>query len=144
MLIVGSLPGAESLARGQYYGNPRNQFWQLVGGVIDCDLITLDYPARLACLIEHRIALWDVVATGHRRGSLDAALQIAGRSDLRGLVAQLPELRAIGCNGALAASQAPSVPEHIDLLTLPSSSPANTTALSIKQSQWNALARHLA
>ena len=53
LLILGSLPGEVSLARGQYYAHPQNQFWRLVGAVIDADLAGADYSARLAALVSH-------------------------------------------------------------------------------------------
>ncbi len=143
VLILGSLPGAQSLAQQRYYGNPRNHFWQLVGRVIGIDLAGLDYADRLARVIEHRIALWDVVSTGHRQGSLDAALKIAERSDLAWLVARLPNLRAIAFNGQLAARQAAVANVAVDLITLPSSSPAHTLPIGQKQVAWNAIGHHL-
>jgi hypoxanthine-DNA glycosylase len=143
VLILGSLPGAQSLARQSYYANSRNQFWQLVGSMIGVDLVGCDYADRLATLIAHRIALWDVVSTGHRPGSLDADLKIAERSDLAGLVARLPDLRAIAFNGQLAARQAADAGAAVELITLPSSSPAHTLPLAQKQTAWNAIGRHL-
>ena len=65
-LILGSLPGAASLALHQYYGHPRNAFWRLVGEVIGVDLYEMAYEARLATLLEHRIGLWDVIANARR------------------------------------------------------------------------------
>ena len=38
LLLLGSLPGEESLARGRYYAHPRNQFWRLAGTVIGAEL----------------------------------------------------------------------------------------------------------
>lgn len=143
VLIVGSLPGAESLRQGRYYGHPRNQFWLLVGGVIGIALTEMDYAERLQALIDHRIALWDVVATGYRQGSLDTNLRVAEQSDLAGLVAKLPRLRAVAANGALAAKHLPDVRAAIERLSLPSSSPANTMALATKQAEWDVLARYL-
>ncbi len=144
VLVLGSLPGAQSLAQSRYYAHPRNQFWHLIGAAIGVDLAALDYDARLRCVIEHRIALWDVVATGRRQGSLDMALRIVERSDLAGLVDQLPQLRALAFNGALAAQQAPDCKGTLDRLSLPSSSPANTAALPIKQLQWRQIGHYLA
>jgi len=134
----------QSLRSGQYYAHPRNKFWQLVGRVIAVELVSLPYTARLEVLLAHRIALWDVVAVGHRRGSLDADLRIAERSDLGALVAKLPELRVIACNGALAAKHLPELESPVEKLALPSSSPANTRPAAAKQLEWNVLARYLA
>ena len=144
VLILGSLPGAQSLALQRYYGNPRNQFWQLVGSVLDTNLAAMDYEHRLACLIAHGIALWDVVAAGHRKGSLDSELRMAERSNLAGLMAKLPALRAIAFNGQLAAQQAEGSGTKLEILRLPSSSPANTASVALKQAKWNEFGRYLA
>ena len=143
VLILGSLPGAQSLAQGRYYGNPRNQFWLLVGAAIGVDLAGMDYPARLGCLLDHGIALWDVVATGQRRGSLDTALRVQERADLAGLVAQLPQLRLLAFNGATAARQAAATPHPSDRIVLPSSSPAHTMALARKQAEGSVISHYL-
>src|ERR1043165_7030418 len=47
VLVLGSLPGEESLAKAQYYGHPRNHFWRLIGGVIGAELEPLPYEERL-------------------------------------------------------------------------------------------------
>lgn len=127
----------------RYYGHPRNHFWLLVGTVIGLDLGALDYAARLAALLDHRIALWDVVASGHRQGSLDARLRIAEHADLAAMLARLPQLRAIAFNGKLAAEQARLPESDLALVSLPSSSPANTMPLASKQAAWNVLRAYL-
>lgn len=141
VLILGSLPGTESLAASRYYAHPRNQFWPLIGTVIGCDLALLSYAERLERLLASHIALWDSVAAGHREGSLDTNLKPYLRADLPALVAKLPLLRAVAFNGACAARLAAPLPPDRELehLVLPSSSPANTAPLAVKQDAWNAL-----
>jgi len=72
VLILGSLPGRLSLERAEYYANPQNAFWKIIAARIP-DLPP-DYAGRVALLIEHRIALWDVLAAATRSGSLDTAI----------------------------------------------------------------------
>ena len=149
VLVLGSLPGAESLRQGQYYAHPRNAFWRLIGAVAGRDLAGLPYPARLAALVEARIGLWDVIATAERPGSLDAAIRAPEHADLARLVARLPELRAVGFNGRTAAKVGRRLlgaqrggPE---LLDLPSSSPAHAgMSFDEKRTRWSALGRYLA
>lgn len=142
-LILGSLPGAESLAAGRYYANPRNQFWRLVGAAIGVDLAVLDYEDRLGTLLEHRIGLWDVIAEAERPGSLDTAIRNAAANDLAGLVDSLPRLRTVGFNGgkaaAIGAAQLGSMVDRLRLVTLPSSSPALTRPFAIKLNSWRQL-----
>ncbi|MBV8971145.1 MAG: DNA-deoxyinosine glycosylase [Sphingomonadaceae bacterium] len=140
VLVLGSLPGATSLATGRYYAHPQNAFWRLVGGVIGVDLAVFDYDARLAALRAHGIGLWDTVASARRSGSLDAALRDVAAADLAGLAATLPALRAVAFNGQAAARIGlPSLPPGLPHLVLPSSSPAHTMPFAAKAAAWAAL-----
>jgi hypoxanthine-DNA glycosylase len=146
LLLLGSLPGAVSLAKAQYYAHPRNQFWRLVGAVIGRDLAAMAYAARLEALLDAHVGLWDTVAAATREGSLDAAIRLHAASDLAALGATLPELKAIGFNGGTAARigrrQLAAV-TGIALIDLPSSSPAYTLPFESKRVAWRALAAWL-
>lgn len=142
LLILGSLPGDASLRAARYYAHPRNAFWRLLGGVLGEDLDALVYEARLERLKARRIGLWDVIASAERSGSLDAAIRSPQAADLRGLVAGLPELRAVAFNGGLAARLGRRILEDqagLVLLDLPSSSPAHARPLAEKAARWAAL-----
>ncbi len=144
LLILGSLPGARSLAEQQYYAHPTNQFWRLVGAVIVEPLADLDYDERLVRLRTAKIGLWDVIRTAERRSSSDSEIRALEAQDLASLVATLPKLSMIAFNGGTAAAigrrQLPIL-KHIALIDLPSSSAANTRSFSAKQEQWQQL-RH--
>lgn len=128
LLILGSFPGAASLQAQQYYGHPRNAFWPAMATVLrQPDLPQRPYDERLQALVEGRIALWDAVATCERAGSLDADIRAAEPSDLPDLLARLPELRAIACNGAEAHARASAALSGRPLLKLPSTSPAHAS-----------------
>src|SRR5215475_13892032 len=103
VLILGSLPGDESLRRQQYYGNPRNQFWSILSRVYGTP-IGADYGERLAFLERHGIALWDVLARAERHGSLDSNIRNEAPNDFGDLFRALPDLRVIALNGAKSAS----------------------------------------
>jgi double-stranded uracil-DNA glycosylase len=139
LLILGSLPGVQSLAEQRYYAHRRNQFWKLIGTVIEQDLAQLDYGKRLDALVKARVGLWDTVASATRRGSLDSDIRLHEASDIAGLVTQLPALHAIGFNGGTAARigrrQIPSEPDFA-LIDLPSSSPALTIPFETKLETW--------
>ena len=149
VLILGSLPGAASLAAGEYYGNPRNAFWGLLETVLDEALVALAYEDRLARLLARGLGLWDVVAEAERRGSLDAAILNPDANDLLALVETLPALRAVAFNGATAAKLgsrllAPAT-DRIALVALPSSSPAHAArSFAQKAAAWGALKDWLA
>ncbi|HEY1090532.1 MAG TPA: DNA-deoxyinosine glycosylase, partial [Burkholderiaceae bacterium] len=102
-LLLGSFPGEASLRAQQYYGHPQNQFWRLLGAVLGEDLQALGYAQRLDRLRARQVAVWDVIATTVRAGSLDSAIRAPEGSDLLGLMAQLPELEVVAFNGGAAA-----------------------------------------
>jgi hypoxanthine-DNA glycosylase len=146
VLILGSLPGAMSLAAQRYYANPRNHFWRLAGALIGRDLEALAYEARLEALLDAGIGLWDTVAAATREGSLDQAIRLHEASDLQGLAAALPSLRAVGFNGGKSASigrrQLAARPD-LALVDLPSSSPAFTRPFEEKRERWMTLKEFL-
>lgn len=142
LLILGSLPGARSLAARQYYAHPTNQFWRLVGDVIGQPLAALPYDDRLATLRAARVGLWDVIRTAERQTSSDAHIRDAEAHDLAALVATLPDLRMVAFNGGKASAigrrQLPT-PDQLTIIDLPSSSAANTSGLAAKLEQWRRL-----
>jgi TDG/mug DNA glycosylase family protein len=147
LLVLGSLPGAVSLARQRYYAHPRNQFWRLIGAVIGRDLAALAYEARLGTLLDAGVGLWDTVAAATREGSLDADIRLHEASDLAALARTLPGLRAIGFNGGTSArigrSQLAGVAGPT-LVDLPSSSPAYASLpFEKKREAWLALRTYL-
>ena len=147
LLVLGSLPGAISLAQQRYYAHPQNLFWRLISAVIGRDLVPLAYEERLKALLNAKVGLWDTVAAATRDGSLDSAIRLHEASDLAALVATLPGLRAIGLNGAKSAAigrrQLGAAP-GLALIDLPSSSPAYASlGFAKKREAWLALAAYL-
>ncbi|WP_166037572.1 DNA-deoxyinosine glycosylase [Sphingosinicella sp. YJ22] len=145
LLVLGSLPGAMSLAAGRYYANPRNQFWRLMESVIDRPLADADYDQRLALLLDAGVGLWDTVAAAQRPGSLDADIRLHAASDLQALVATVPRLRAMAFNGGTSArvGRRQIGDTKLALVDLPSSSPAYTLPFDEKRARWLALRRYL-
>ena len=142
LLLLGSLPGVVSLTRNEYYAHPQNQFWRLIGSVIDKDLAPLAYDDRLAALTSAGIGLWDVIGSATRTGSLDSAIRDHQPNDLAALVARLPILAAVGFNGNAAfKSGAPALlANDLPLLRLPSSSPAYAAMpFAAKREAWQDL-----
>jgi hypoxanthine-DNA glycosylase len=141
ILILGSFPGAASLAAQQYYAHPRNQFWKLVGALVGEDLHALPYAARLPRLLAHRFGLWDVLAGCEREGSLDSAIRKPAANDFERLRHLCPELDTVGFNGQTSGKFAPQFAEQgYRTVVLPSSSPAHM-AMSFEQklASWKRL-----
>jgi len=146
LLILGSLPGVRSLEEQRYYAHPTNQFWRLVGTVIDRPLAAMEYDDRLAALREARVGLWDVIRTAERRSSSDSEIREVEAQDLAALVAALPDLRMIAFNGGKAAAigrrQLPEL-AGVEIVDLPSSSAANTQGYAAKLERWLQLRKAL-
>jgi hypoxanthine-DNA glycosylase len=146
LLILGSQPGQKSLAERRYYANLANQFWRLLGPVIDENLVAMPYEDRLDTLLTTGIGLWDVIGAARRFGSLDSALRDADERDLKAAITALPALRALAFNGAAAykigVRQLGENP-GIDLIALPSSSGAHAVGIAAKQPAWDRLRSYL-
>ncbi len=145
VLILGSMPGAASLAARQYYAHPRNLFWTLLGESFGFDP-KAPYAQRVAALRDARIAVWDVIGRCRRAGSLDTRIETASvvANDFDTFLARHRALTLICFNGVAAAAHwrrhvptavAANAPRCV---TLPSSSPANAAvALSAKRAAWD-------
>ncbi len=148
MLILGSMPGAESLRQQQYYAHPRNAFWPIMGAFIGFDA-DIDYARRIAFLRQHQIALWDVLKHCERKGSLDSAIKTASEeaNDLAGFLRDYSHIKVVLFNGKKAESSfnrhvLPTLPSAlvtgVCCLALPSSSPANTRySVAEKYAKWH-------
>ncbi len=100
-LILGSMPSIQSLQRQQYYAHPRNHFWPILFAVYGNDPID-DYNTRLQWLLTQRLALWDVLASCHRSGSLDQNIRDEKPNSLPDLIQTHPRLQRILFNGTKA------------------------------------------
>ncbi|MEN3275137.1 MAG: hypothetical protein V7631_927 [Massilia sp.] len=126
ILILGSFPGAQSLASAQYYAHPRNAFWPLLSKLTGEDLVALPYAQRLERLLTHDIGLWDVLGACEREGSLDSAIRKPAANDFDRLRTLCPQLETVGFNGQTSGKFAPRfAAQGYRTVVLPSSSPAH-------------------
>lgn len=144
VLVLGSMPGVASLSAAQYYAHPRNAFWIIMGELFGAGP-ALPYPARLARLQDAGVALWDVIASCRRPGSLDSAIapDSVVANDLPGLIAACPALEFVFFNGAAAADAyrrqfgTTHLRPTLKLQRLPSTSPAHAgRSLADKLAAW--------
>jgi hypoxanthine-DNA glycosylase len=139
-LILGSFPSEASLAAGQYYAHPRNQFWRLLGALIAEPLAALSYADRAARLLAHGVGIWDVLDACRRPGSLDADIRDARSNDFAVLRALAPALKRVLFNGGTAGRFARQFAEAgFATAVLPSSSPAHAgRSFEQKLALWRA------
>ena len=147
-LVLGSMPGEQSLQERQYYAHPRNHFWPIVGELFGAGP-ALEYDDRLAALKKAKVAVWDVLGACRRPGSLDASIdpESVRVNDFAGFFAAHPKIRLVAFNGAYAEAMfrtrvqltgTPMSPD-IEFVRLPSTSPANASIpFGDKLAAWRA------
>lgn len=149
VLVLGSMPSRESLARRQYYAHPRNAFWPIMTRLFG--LQSSDYADRAAELMARGVAVWDVLRTCRRPGSLDSAIDEASieTNDFAAFFAAHANIRRVFFNGAKAESvyqrrvlpQLEAAVAALPLCRLPSTSPAHASLdLEGKTAAWRVLA----
>lgn len=143
ILILGSLPSDESIRKHQYYGNPGNDLWRLLGRTIGEDLQGMDYENRLETLKRNRIGLWDVFKAGKRKGSGDSNIRDEEINQFSMLKEITPKLRLVCFNGKKAGKYEPLLREMgYETKILPSSSGANRRFSKLRELEWEAVFKH--
>lgn len=153
VLILGTLPGRESLDRNQYYANSHNAFWFIAEQLLEIPP-GLVYKARLALLANAKVALWDVLASAKREGGLDSSIVRGSEkpNDFATFYRRYPAIRAVYFNGSasetlyrrLVLSSLSEAQCSLRLARLPSTSPANTHfTRDGKLEVWRVIAREL-
>ena len=129
ILVLGSLPGQRSIAEQQYYAHPRNAFWPIMKALFG---VQGSYQDRLLQLVGTRIALWDVLHSSIRPGSLDGSIKLdsARANDFETFFRAHADIRLIAFNGKKAEQlfarfvTGNSIGHGIRRTGLPSTSPA--------------------
>lgn len=143
ILILGSMPGAASLEKREYYGHPQNSFWRIMLGLFRNGR-PAPYKTRIGLLKRNGIALWDVLGECRRDGSsADSAIKDGRPNDVAGFLKRHPGIRYIAFNGKTAAEffkkhhKTGNFSQKI--IELPSTSPANAIGHSLKAARWAVL-----
>jgi hypoxanthine-DNA glycosylase len=144
VLILGSFPSVQSLAAGQYYGNPRNAFWPITSALFGFD-VQAPYETRLAALQSHGVALWDVLHKCRRAGSSDAKIDPKSvvANDFSELFATYRRIRRVHFNGQTADKlfhRLVHVDAPVSYQLLPSTSPARAMPPGQKLDAWRVIA----
>ncbi|RZJ49040.1 MAG: DNA-deoxyinosine glycosylase [Chryseobacterium sp.] len=144
VLILGTMPGTKSLELNQYYGHNQNNFWKFMFTILQEDFST-NYETRKALLQKNNIALWDVLQFCDRVGSLDSAIKNEIANDFESFLKNHPNITTILFNGQKAAAffkKYVSLKKEYQLITLPSSSPANASkSFQSKLDEWKIIER---
>lgn len=140
ILVLGNMPGVLSLQAQRYYAHPRNAFWRITGELFGFDAAA-PYEDRVAALTGSGVAVWDVLRSCRRVGSLDTAVvpDSMAANDFESFFAAHPSVEHVCFNGAAAEKnyrRLVDVPFSPRLSRLPSTSPALTVPYESKLAAW--------
>jgi hypoxanthine-DNA glycosylase len=140
ILILGTMPGAMSLAKQEYYANPRNHFWKILYTHFGALPIPENFKEKVQFLKYNKIGLWDVLENCERKGSLDIHIKNQKENDFEALLNEFPSITKIVFNGkqshAFFYKRFGQI-EGITYFVMPSTSPANTMAFENKLKIWS-------
>jgi hypoxanthine-DNA glycosylase len=140
VLILGTIPGKESLRSNAYYAHPQNAFWKIVFALHDLPFST-DLQIRKEMLLRNGIALWDVLHSCHRKSSLDTDIKMGQPNDIPTFLLGHRYISKIFFNGKGAAGYFkkyfPDIP--LQNYTMPSTSPAHAIKWEKKLEAWQAI-----
>lgn len=146
VLILGSMPGGESLKKNEYYGFKRNQFWKLIFDIFNDSYILddVDYEKKKKVILDNNLALFDVLKSCKRKGSLDSNIKNEEINDFKKLLSEYKNIKSICFNGnksydSFIKNVDKNIYEGKDLIRLPSTSPAYTISYGEKFSKWKVL-----
>lgn len=145
ILILGSIPGVKSLEKQQYYAHPQNKFWKIIFELLQEDF-TDDYSERIEVIRKHHIALWDVIDSCERKGSLDSEIKNEEANQIEELLESYPNIKAIFCNGGKSYRSLQKMLDKnykIPVFLLPSTSPLHTISFEKKLEEWRKIKMYL-
>ena len=145
ILILGSVPGVRSLEMQQYYAHPQNQFWKILFNLFD-ETFSLDYQQKVNLLKKHNIALWDVIESCERKGSLDTEIKNEVDNNIPELIDKHQTIRIIFCNGQKSYKNLIKIlgkDFRIPIVVLPSTSPLHTVRFEEKLERWKIIKDYL-
>ncbi|MES2395562.1 MAG: DNA-deoxyinosine glycosylase [Bacteroidota bacterium] len=139
ILILGTMPGNDSLKMNQYYAHPRNAFWKIMFAIFD-QPFSSDYTIKKTLLLSNQIALWDVLKVCERKGSLDVNIIEEEANNFNAFFAKHTHINHVFFNGQQSSNyflknQQSAIPST----KLPSTSPAHTMSFKEKLTAWTVI-----
>jgi hypoxanthine-DNA glycosylase len=140
ILILGTMPGAISLAQQEYYANKRNHFWPILYTLFNNLPVSEIFEEKIQFLYSNKIGLWDVLENCERKGSLDIHIKNQKENDFESLFREFPSITKIVFNGKESHKyflKKFGQIEGITYFVMPSTSPANTMSFENKLKIWS-------
>ncbi|RYG25178.1 MAG: DNA-deoxyinosine glycosylase [Chitinophagaceae bacterium] len=140
ILILGTMPGARSLEKQEYYAHAQNHFWKIIFRLLGSEVVPETFAERKTFLIEHKIAVWDVLESCEREGSLDANIRNATENPIPELIRENPSIKAVFFNGQESHrifTRTFGDQIKLPMFVMPSTSPAYTIGFEKKLGIWS-------
>lgn len=138
ILILGSVPGVKSLEMKEYYAHPQNKFWKIIFELFN-ENFSEDYLEKIKILKKNKIAVWDVIDSCERVGSLDTTIKNEESNDILQLLKKYQNIKTIFCNGGKSYKNLQKIVGknfEIPIYLLPSTSPLHTISFEKKLESW--------
>lgn len=128
IMILGSFPSVKSREGKFFYHHSQNRFWKVLAGILKCEVPDTISEKR-EMLLNHGIAVWDVIASCEIEGSSDSSIKNVIPNDLERVLSKA-DIAQIYTNGATASRLYKKYcygKIHMEDIKLPSTSPANAS-----------------
>ena len=138
IVTLGSVPGEKSLEKQEYYGHPQNKFWKIIFELFN-ENFSEDYLEKIKILKKNKIAVWDVIDSCERVGSLDTTIKNEESNDILQLLKKYQNIKTIFCNGGKSYKNLQKIVGknfEIPIYLLPSTSPLHTISFEKKLESW--------
>lgn len=145
ILILGSVPGVKSLEMQEYYAHPQNKFWKIIFELFN-ENFSEDYLEKIKILKKNKIAVWDVIDSCERVGSLDTTIKNEESNDILQLLKKYQNIKTIFCNGGKSYKNLQKIVGknfEIPIYLLPSTSPLHTISFEKKLDAWSKISDYL-
>lgn len=136
ILVLGTMPGDDSLRLNQYYASSNNSFWKIINALFNENKGFADYKEKVACLKKNHIALWDVFSSCEREGSSDSNIRKGELNDIDGLLKRYSNIQKIVFNGKRPSEY--YTPKEVNYVVAQSTSNANAKKIDVKIKDWKA------
>jgi len=139
-LILGTMPGATSLDKQEYYAHKQNHFWRIIHTIFNALPVSEIFEEKVNVLQQNNIGLWDVLENCERKGSLDTNIKNKKENDFKTLFAKFPAIKTLIFNGKESHRYFMKKFGQLDGITyhvMPSTSPANTMSFENKLKSWS-------
>ena len=122
VLILGTMPSIKSRENNMYYSHPKNRFWDVLATIFN-DHTPNTNEEKEQFILNHNLALWDVLKSCKIKGSSDVSITDPICNDFK-IIFNESNIQAVFTLGKTATKLYKDLTVN-ESIYLPSTSPAN-------------------